>query len=77
MTKVKMNDSEMEITIPINGMDKLIQYEQGIRGLLRKVEVGNCDPELLENIKLVYELLSQLKLKRNELVSQNKAVLQS
>lgn len=77
MPQIKMNNMEIEIALPINGMDKLIQYEQAIRGLLRKIEVGNCDPKLVEDIKLVYELLTLLKLKQNELVSQSKEVLQS
>lgn len=47
--------------IPVGGIEKLMWYQQGIRGVLSKIEVGNCDPELMENIKAVYELLSQLR----------------
>ena len=61
MAANQRNDIETIITIPINGVAKLTRYEQGIRALLRNVEVGNCDPELMEHVKSVYELLDRLK----------------
>lgn len=50
----------LQIVIPITNMDELTKYQCGLLGILRKVEVGNCDPGLKENLKSVYELLSHL-----------------
>jgi hypothetical protein len=61
MTDRQINEVEKLITIPVNGIAKLIEYKQGIRALLRKIEVGNCDPELMQHVKSVYELLSRLE----------------
>lgn len=48
------------IVIPVLDLEELAKYQKGLMGVLNKVEVGNCDPELKENLKYVYELLSHL-----------------
>lgn len=48
------------IVIPISDMEELSKYQNGLMGVLSKVEVGNCNPQLKENLKCVYELLSHL-----------------
>lgn len=60
MIESKMNDIEKVITISINGVEKLKEYEQGIRALLSKIEVGSCDPKLRHHVTIVYELLTKL-----------------
>jgi hypothetical protein len=61
---VEGNDISKEklITIPVVGIEKLRSYERGIRGILKKIEVGKCEPELMENVKSVYELLAQFRM---------------
>jgi hypothetical protein len=69
MADSRMGGKEALIVIHIRGDEQLLRYEQGIRGILRKIEVGKCEPELIENIKAVYELLAQLQLKSKSLQS--------
>jgi hypothetical protein len=54
------NTVNEEFGIPIQSMDEMLQYRQAIMALLHKVEVGDCDPVLKENLKTVYKLLSHL-----------------
>lgn len=61
MSDTKINTTKPTIFIPVAGFEKLIRYQEGIRGLLRRIEIGSCDPALKENIKAVYELLSLLR----------------
>jgi hypothetical protein len=65
MTESNTNSKEKMITISVMGIEKLASYERGIRGVLRKIEVGKCEPELMENVKAVYELLEQLQMITN------------
>jgi hypothetical protein len=60
--------SGFQIVIPIANMGELSKYQRGLLGVLRKVEVGNCDPRLKENLKSVYELLSHLVPDKNSLI---------
>lgn len=61
MTNTKIKKTKPTIFIPIASHEKLIRYQNGVRGLLRKIEVENCDPETKEDIKAVYELLTHLR----------------
>jgi hypothetical protein len=62
------NNEELRISIPISGIETLTNYQTGLLGLLRRIEIGNCDPELKEHIKAVYELLTQLRLNEDLLI---------
>lgn len=62
--------SGFRIIIPIADMDELSKYQRGLLGVLRKVEVGNCDPRLKENLKSVYELLSHLVPDKNSFIQE-------
>lgn len=61
------NENQTLFEIPVKGIEKLASYERGIRGILKKIEVSNCDPELMENVKSMYELLGQLQKIKNSL----------
>lgn len=63
-------NSGFRIVIPISDMEELANYQKGLMGVLRKVEVGNCDPALKENLKCVYELLSHLVPDKNSFIQQ-------
>lgn len=52
--------SRVKIIIEVASMDEIVRYQRGILGILAKIEVDNCDPVLIENIKSVYDLLSHL-----------------
>lgn len=71
MVQFEGKNSQLKIIIPISSMDELTRYQKGIMGLLNKIEVGNCDPVLKENLKSVYELLSHL-LPDKDFLFQNK-----
>ncbi len=81
MAEGNNNSKEKLITIPVMGIEKLTSYERGIRGILKKIEVGKCEPELMENVKAVYELLTQLQMitksMRADCSLQKQAMLQS
>jgi hypothetical protein len=68
MIKLDEKNSEMKIVIPISDMDELSKYQRGIMGILRKIEVGNCDPTMKEHLESVYELLSHLVLDESSLL---------
>lgn len=50
------------------GPNDLVKYYKPLLSVLSKVEIENCDREFLENLKVVYELLSLLKV--NEVVNE-------
>lgn len=81
MAERNTNGREKLITIPVMGIEKLMSYERGIRGILGKIEVGKCEPELMEHVKSVYELLAQLQMitksVRAECSEQKQSMLQS
>lgn len=60
MREFDKKSTRNNVFIPVEDSDKLRWYTDGIRGLLRKIEVGNCDDELKESIKAVYDLLSHM-----------------
>ncbi len=51
---------EIRITIPNAKIDQVPRYYHGLRGILGKIEIGNCEPELMENLKVVFDLLTLL-----------------
>lgn len=53
--------SGFRMVIPISSEDELTNYRRGIMALLRKVEIDDCDSELIENLKSVYDLLSRFQ----------------
>jgi hypothetical protein len=57
--------SGFKIVIPISGMEELAKYQKGLMGVLHRIEVENCDLELAENLKYVYELLTHLLSEKN------------
>lgn len=68
MVKLDGKNSEMKIVIPISDVQELSKYQRGIMGVLRKIEVGDCDPKMKEHLESVYELLSHLVLDESSLL---------
>lgn len=58
--------STLKIIIPVSSMDEVEKYHKGLLGVLRKIEIDNCDPTLRENLKSVYELLSHLTIDEDQ-----------
>lgn len=57
------NDSANQLEIIIPGADEsdLLRYRDGLLSILQEVIIENCDPDLRENLKAVYEILDHLK----------------
>jgi hypothetical protein len=70
MIETEKNPNQLILKISLSGHEELSNYEKAIRGLLRRIEVTNCDPDLKENLKAVYQLLSHLQ-PEHALVSSN------
>jgi len=70
-------NSGFRIVIPIENMDELAKYQRGLLGVLRKVEVGNCDPRLKENLKSVYELLTHLVPDKNSFIRERELLMRT
>lgn len=63
MSRFESSNKQLVLSIRISDRTEIVKYQEGLMGLLRKIEIGNCDPELKENIKAVYELLSHFQIK--------------
>lgn len=61
-----VNDTrEIRITIPNAKIGQISRYYRGLRGVLSKIELGDCEPELIENLKAVFDLLVHLTPQRS------------
>ena len=60
----------LKITIPLLGIEELRDYQNGVLGVLRQIEIEDCNPELLGYIMSVYKLLGHIMLDE-EFFSQN------
>jgi hypothetical protein len=63
--------SGFRMVIPISSEDELTNYRKGIMALLRKVEIDDCDSELIENLKSVYDLLSRFRVEGTAQIATN------
>ncbi|HTJ53221.1 MAG TPA: hypothetical protein VL443_27390 [Cyclobacteriaceae bacterium] len=61
---------QLKVEIEISNIEELHSYQNGIRGILRTIEIASCNQELKENLKAVYQLLSHLQ-PEHALVSNN------
>lgn len=66
MVEFEETTSTLKIIIPVSSMDEVEKYHKGLLGILRKIEIDNCDPALKENLKSVYELLSHITTERDK-----------
>jgi len=56
------NKNELQVTIPVQGIQELYRYQKGLLGVLAEIQISGCDEKLKENLKSVYQLLSHLLL---------------
>lgn len=56
--------SMQRIVIRISNQHELAKYQKGLMGLLHRIPVQECDLELAENLKSVYDLLTILQGKK-------------
>jgi len=52
--------AQFEIVIPLQKVDDLLRYQRGILKVLGKIEIGDCNSDLKENLMAVYEILDHL-----------------
>lgn len=62
-------DSCLKIIIPISDSEELFRYQRGLINLLSKVEIGDCNPEVRDDVKSVYRLLSHLVDNKNSILN--------
>ncbi|MCG8318774.1 MAG: hypothetical protein MI921_04685 [Cytophagales bacterium] len=55
-------ENQLKIIIPLSGIQELYDYKNAILRLLKKIEIDDCNPELMNNLKAVYKLLLHLEL---------------
>lgn len=48
------------VRIPLTRPEELQNYQRAILGVLDQVELTDCSPEQLENLRWIYRLLSHL-----------------
>ncbi|MDN5215114.1 hypothetical protein QQ020_23740 [Fulvivirgaceae bacterium BMA12] len=56
------NENQLKIIIPLSGIQELYDYKNAILRLLKKIEIDDCSPELINNLKSVYKLLIHMEL---------------
>ncbi|MEM6831650.1 MAG: hypothetical protein AAGA66_13025 [Bacteroidota bacterium] len=74
MISYNQNENELQVTIPVEGIQELYAYQKGLLGVLGEIQIAGCDEKLRENLKSVYQLLSHLLLDTNFL-SQHELLL--
>ena len=62
MIEYNQKENQLKIKIPISGTQELRDYKNGILRVLNKIEIDDCSPELVYNLKSVYKLLEHLEL---------------
>ena len=55
-------ENQLKIIIPLSGIQELYDYKNAILRLLKRIEIDDCNPELINNLKSVYRLLLHLEL---------------
>ena len=62
MIEYDQKENQLKIKIPISGTQELCDYKNGILRVLNKIEIDDCSPEMVYNLKSVYKLLVYLEL---------------
>lgn len=62
MKHEETRENGLVIVIPSADLQDLRRFRKGLLSLLSKVKIENCDAELKENLKAVFELLSHLQI---------------
>lgn len=63
MTTHNSQTNQLIVTIPGKDIKDLYTYRSSILGLLARVEIENCSPEIKVELKAIYELLLHLHTK--------------
>lgn len=56
------NDKKLAITIPIENIAELHNYQKSLLGVLAEIKIKECSEILKDDIKTVYKLLNHLLL---------------
>ena len=62
MIEYNQKENQLKIKIPISRTQELCDYKNGILRVLNKIEIDDCSPEMVYNLKSVYKLLGYLEL---------------
>ena len=61
MIEYNQNENQLKIKIPISGIQELRDYKNAILRVLNKIEIDDCSPQMVYNLKSVYKLLEHLE----------------
>lgn len=75
MIRYNSLENQLQIIIANSGLEELYRYQKGLLSILSTIEVESCSPDLREDIKAVYSLLSHLLLDK-AFQSEHKNLLQ-
>ena len=63
----------LKIIIPLSGVEELEGYQDGVLEVLRKIDIEDCDPELIRHVMSVYKLLGHIMLDEKFFFKNNKS----
>ncbi|MDN5214696.1 hypothetical protein QQ020_21635 [Fulvivirgaceae bacterium BMA12] len=55
-------EDQLKITIPLSGIEELSDYQSGILGVLRQIDINTAGKELIAHVMSVYKLLGHVSL---------------
>jgi len=74
MISYNQNENELQVTIPVQGIQELYDYQKGLLGVLAEIQITDCDEKLRQHLKSVYQLLGHLLLD-SEFLNQHEFLL--
>ncbi|MDN5210479.1 hypothetical protein QQ020_00420 [Fulvivirgaceae bacterium BMA12] len=55
-------EGQLKIIIPLSGIEELCDYQSGILGVLRQIDINTASKELSAQVMSVYKLLGHISL---------------
>lgn len=66
---IEQTNNQLQLVIPLQGIQQLYAYQKGLLGLLNEIELDKCNSSKKKDIQRVYELLGHLYQDSQDLVS--------
>lgn len=62
MIEYNEKEDQLKITIPLSGIEELCDFQSGVLGVLRQIDINSASKELIANVMSVYKLLGHISL---------------
>lgn len=69
------SNSRLKIVINLADSDELHRYQRSMINLLSKIDITDCNPEVREDVKSLYRLLSHLMINKTSLLKSTKLLI--